>query len=121
MGIPTTEITAMRTDAALYLPDTCNIWTVTQGVDSIGGLSASSTAVRSSIPCRYMGGPEGWEAIVGMKPQVGGVGVFSMNGTVSINLTDIIIYGTTKYYIRGTNEVNSERMYTRVAVETANG
>ena len=121
MGIPISEIDAMRVEAALYLPDTCNIWTLTNSRDSIGGMSAASTAIRTAVPCRYMGGPEGWEALVGMKPQVGGVGVFSMNGTVSINLTDIIVYNSTKYYIRGTNEVNSERMLTRVAVEMANG
>ena len=122
MGIPTAEITAMRTEAALYLLDTCSIWTVTSTQDSIGGLSASSTAIRSAVPCRYAAGAAGWEAIVGSKPQVGvNVGMFSMNGTLTLNLTDIIVYSSTKYYIKGTNVKDSEHMLTRVAVEMANG
>jgi len=114
------ELNDMRTESALYLPDTCSIWTVTQSVDSIGGLSAASTAIRSNIPCRYAAGAAGWEALVGAKPQVGNVGMFSMNGTLTLNLTDIIVYSSTRYYIKGINIKDSERMITRVAVEMAN-
>ncbi len=120
-ALTSTELTDMRTEAALYLPDTCSIWTVTESVDSIGALSGSGTAIRASIPCRFAAGAAGWEALVGEKPQVGGVGIFSMNGTVSLNLSDIIIYSSTKFYIKGTNIRDSERMLTRIAVETANG
>ncbi len=115
------ELEDMRQHAAETLPDTCNIWTITRAVDSIGGLAPSGTAVRSNIPCRYAAGAAGWEALVGAKPQVGGVGVFSMNGTVTLNLTDIIVYNNIKYNIKGTNVNDSKRMLTRVAVETANG
>ena len=60
--------------------------------------------------------------LTGGKPQVGSnVGVFSLNGTLTLNLTDIIVYSSTKYYIKGTNVKDSERMLTRVAVEVANG
>jgi len=122
MGLTAIELTAMRVEAALYLPDTCNIWTVTQTVDSIGGLSGSGTAIRANIPCRYAAGAAGWEEIVGFKPQVGvNAGMFSLNGTMTLNLTDIIVFGTTKYYIKGLNVNDSERMLTRAAVETANG
>jgi hypothetical protein len=44
-----------------------------------------------------------------------------MAGTLSLNLTDTILYNSRKYYIRGTNVNDSERMLTRVAVEIANG
>jgi hypothetical protein len=47
--------------------------------------------------------------------------MFSLNGTLTLNLTDVIVYNTIKYNIRGVNIQDGERMLTRVAVETANG
>lgn len=119
--LDSTELNEMRTDAALMLPDTCTIATITKTKDSIGALAASDTATRSSIACRFTAGAAGWEELVGSKPQHGNVGVFSMNGTVSLSLTDVITYDSIKYNIRGANIHDSERMLTRVAVETANG
>ena len=115
------ELALMRTDGAATLPDTCNIWSLTRTKDSIGALANSGTAVRSGIPCRYAAGAAGWEDLVGSKPQHGNVGVFSMNGTLTLNLTDKIIYNSIRYNIQGTNVNDSERMLTRVAVETSNG
>jgi hypothetical protein len=111
----------MYTDAAATLPGTCSIATITKTKDSIGAVAASGTATRLAVPCRFAAGAAGWEELVGSKPQHGNVGVFSMNGTVTINLTDVITYDTIKYNIRGANIHDSERMVTRVAVETANG
>jgi hypothetical protein len=115
------ELDAMREDAADTLDSTCSIQSITKTRDSIGALSNNGTATRSDVPCRYMAGADGWEALVGSKPQHGNVGMFSLNGTLTLNLTDVIVYNTIKYNIRGVNIQDGERMLTRVAVETANG
>lgn len=121
MALSTKELTDMRLHAAETLPDTCNIWSVTRTVDSIGGLAPSGTATRSNIPCRYAAGAAGWEQLVGSKPQHGDSGVFSMHGTVTVNLTDTITYDGIEYNIKGANIHDSERMLTRIAVERSDG
>jgi hypothetical protein len=115
------ELALMREDAAATLDGTCSIRSITKKQDSIGALVNNGTATRDNIPCRFMAGAAGWEELVGSKPQHGNAGMFSMNGTLTLNLTDIIIYNTLHYNIRGANIQDSERMLTRVAVETANG
>lgn len=120
-ALTTAELTAMRVEAALYLPDTCNIWSITQSVDSIGALSGSGTAIRSNVPCRFAVGAAGWQEIVGVKVQDGAAGIFTFNGTLSLDATDMISFKGTNYYVKGLNVNDSERMLTRVAVEMANG
>ena len=119
--LSSSELTLMRTDAADTLDGTCSILTITKARDSIGALSNNGTATRSNVPCRFMAGAAGWEDLVGMKPQHGNVGMFSLNGTLTLNLTDVLLYDNIRYNIRGANIHDGERMITRIAVETANG
>lgn len=115
------ELAEMREDAAATLDSTCSILTITKVKDNIGALVNNGTATRTNVPCRFMAGAAGWEDLVGSKPQHGNAGVFSLAGTLTLNLTDTIVYNTIRYSIRGANIQDGERMLTRVAVETANG
>ena len=114
------ELSDMRAHAAVTLPDSCSIVAYSETRDSGGRLTQGASGTVTAA-CRYAAGEAGWTQLVGEKPQAGNVGVFSMAGTLSLNLTDTILYNSRKYYIRGTNVNDSERMLTRVAVEIANG
>ena len=114
------ELAAMRAHALTTLPDTCSVVSYSETQDSGGRLTQDASGTVTAC-CRYAAGEKGWTQLVGEKPQAGNAGVFSLEGTLSLNLTDSILYGGKRYYIRGTNTNDSERMLTRVAVEAANG
>ena len=50
--LPDMELTQMRSDAELLMPDTCNLLAVTETADGYGGVSKTWGTVTASVACR---------------------------------------------------------------------
>ena len=52
MSLSTLELSQLRADAEVYLPDTCTLQTVTRTVDSVGGWADTWADTYTSVACR---------------------------------------------------------------------
>lgn len=119
MSLTTRELGDMRAHANQLLSATCTIYLKTEVFASGKDASHWNTARASSVPCR-LDSPvrlHEWSQIIAGQVREGRLWMLSFKNTQTVAVTDQVTVGSNRYYVRSTNDDDTERVLTRCICE----
>jgi len=105
-GLTSGELTKMRSVADDFLPDTCTIQTLTDGVDALGGITKTFANTYTGVACR-VDPQSGGESVV--NAALTGVSIWTLNIPYNqpIAVTNRVVHNAKTYEVAAVMDTNS--------------
>jgi uncharacterized protein involved in copper resistance len=110
------DLTQMRADVADLLIDTCNILSVTNTNDGMGGVTQAWGTATASVSCR-LDNERKWEQVDGAAIQTYSGWVLSLPWNTTISAANRVEHGGNTYAVLGEDTGKSWPIVKRVRVE----
>lgn len=119
-GLTSSELTKMRSIADDFLPDTCTIQTLTDGVDALGGISKVFTSTYTGVACRL--DPQGFgnEGVPNAALEAVSSWVLNIPYNQAIAVNNRVVHGSKTYEVTSVVDTNSYVTIRRALLKRVN-